>query len=376
MRQEERVDNPICSACGSKMKRNGHTSSGATRWRCKACGASCTHRIDTAAKRLAEFLSWLMGKSAQSEMPGEGRTFRRRTSEFWDIWPIAPWTGEVCDIVFLDGIWIGRDAVVLIACTRDHVLAWHLAQSECAETWAALMMRIPAPAMAVSDGAPGLAKATRAVWPKTRIQRCTFHAFCQVKRCTTSRPKLDAGVELYSLAKRLLKAKDADAAAAWLADYASWYSKWERFLREFTLKDGRKQYVHERLRKARHALNRLVRSGELFTFVEMAQEHGGMWDSTNNMIEGGVNARLREMLRMHRGLSTIRRIKAIFWWCYMHTESPLPPAEILRIMPTDDQVEGLFASASRKHERNDGAPAEYGSGIIWSEFHMPTEYRR
>ena len=370
------MDNPICSACGFKMKRNGHTSSGATRWRCKACGASCTHRIDTAAKRLAEFLSWLMGKSAQSEMPGEGRTFRRRTSEFWDIWPIAPWTGEVCDIVFLDGIWIGRDAVVLIACTRDHVLAWHLAQSECAETWAALMMRIPAPAMAVSDGAPGLAKATRAVWPKTRMQRCTFHAFCQVKRCTTSRPKLDAGVELYSLAKRLLKAKDADAAAAWLADYASWCSKWERFLREFTLKDGRKQYVHERLRKARHALNRLVRSGELFTFVEMAQEHGGMWDSTNNMIEGGVNARLREMLRMHRGLSTIRRIKAIFWWCYMHTESPLPPAEILRIMPTDDQVEGLFASASRKHERNDGAPAEYGSGIIWSEFHMPTEYRR
>ena len=295
------MDNPICSACGSKMKRNGHTSSGATRWRCKACGASCTHRIDTAAKRLAEFLSWLMGKSAQSEMPGEGRTFRRRTSEFWDIWPIAPWTGEVCDIVFLDGIWIGRDAVVLIACTRNHVLAWHLAQSECAETWAALMMRIPAPAMAVSDGAPGLAKATRAVWPKTRMQRCTFHAFCQVKRCTTSRPKLDAGVEPYSLAKRLLKAKDADAAAAWLADYASWCSKWERFLREFTLKDGRKQYVHERLRKARHALNRLVRSGELFTFVEMAQEHGGMWDSTNNMIEGGVNARLREMLRMHRG---------------------------------------------------------------------------
>ena len=31
---------------------------------------------------------------------------------------------------------------------------------------------------------------------------------------------------------------------------------------------------------------------------------------------------LREMLRMHRGLSTIRRIKAIFWWCYVHTESP------------------------------------------------------
>ena len=77
-----------------------------------------------------------------------------------------------------------------------------------------------------------------------------------------------------------------------------------------------------------------MRSGELFTFVEMSDERGGEWASTNNMIEGGVNARLREMLRMHRGLSTIRRIKAIFWWCYMHTEAPLAPAEILRVMPT------------------------------------------
>lgn len=147
-------------------------------------------------------------------------------------------------------------------------------------------------------------------------------------------------------------------------------------MREFTLKDGKKQYVHERLRKARHALNKLVQSGELFTFVEMAEERGGIWDSTNNMIEGGVNARLREMLRMHRGLSTIRRIKAIFWWCYMHTESPLTSAEILRVMPTDDQVDGLFASVSGKHDSGDGAPEEYGSGIVWSEFHMPTEYRR
>ena len=241
------MDNPICSACGSTMKRNGHTSSGATRWRCKGCGASLTHRIDNAAKRLAEFLDWLMGKGAQADLPGEGRTFRRRTSEFWSIWPIAPYTGEVFDVVFLDGLWVGRDAVVLMACTKEHVVAWHLAQSECAEAWAALMMRMPAPVMAVTDGAPGFAKAARAIWPATRIQRCVFHAFCQVRRCTTSRPKLDCGIELYGIARRLLKAKDADSAAAWLADYAGWCAKWDRFLREFTLKDGRRQYVHERL---------------------------------------------------------------------------------------------------------------------------------
>ena len=72
----------------------------------------------------------------------------------------------------------------------------------------------------------------------------------------------------------------------------------------------------------------------------------------------------------------MHRIKAIFWWCYTHTESPLPAAEILRVMPTDDDVDGLFASASSKPRRDDGGPEEYGSGIVWSEFHMPTEYRR
>ena len=45
-------------------------------------------------------------------------------------------------------------------------------------------------------------------------------------------------------------------------------------------------------------------------------------------------------------------------------------------MPTDDNVNGLFAAASRATRREDGAPEEYGTGIVWNEFHMPTEYRR
>ena len=370
------MNNPKCEICDRPMRKNGTTSSGRQRWRCSACGCSSVRKIDSRAKRLDMFLRWLFSKATQADMGCSRATFKRMTREFWRIWPIAPFTGEVCDAVFLDGIWIGRDAVVLIACTREHVLAWHLARSECASAWAALMMRMPAPAMAVTDGAPGFAKAASAIWPATRIQRCTFHAFCQVRRCTTSRPKLDAGIELYSLARRLSKAKDANAAVQWLADYAMWCSKWEKFLREFTLGDGRKQYVHERLRKARRAPSKPVGSGELFTFVEMSEERGGEWDSTNNMIEGGANAQLREVLRLHRGLSTIRRIKAIFWWCYMHTESPLAPAEILRVMPTDGQVVGLFSSASGKRGRGDGAPEEHGSGIDWNEFHMPTRYRQ
>ena len=188
--------------------------------------------------------------------------------------PLPSYAGEVRDVVFLDGIRVSG-LVVLIACTKEHVLAWHLATSERSGAWAALMAKLAPPAMAVSDGSPGLAKAARAVRPGTRVQRCVFHVLCQVKRCTTSRPKLDAGKELHGLAKSLLKAKDADSAAKWLACYAERCSKWDSFLREFAVKDGRRRYVRRELRGARRALNGLVRSGTLLTFAEMAEERGG-----------------------------------------------------------------------------------------------------
>ena len=69
----------------------------------------------------------------------------------------------------------------------------------------------------------------------------------------------------------------------------------------------------------------------------------------NNQIEGATNAPLRQLLRDHRGMRLTRRIKAIFWWCYMHTENPLPPAQILKIMPTDTQIEAQWEHASRTH---------------------------
>lgn len=52
------------------------------------------------------------------------------------------------------------------------------------------------------------------------------------------------------------------------------------------LEGRRRQYVHERLRSARHSLNALVEDGTMFTFVEMTEEREGRWGSTNNAIEG------------------------------------------------------------------------------------------
>ena len=102
------MDTFICPSCGGKMKRNGKGKTGHQRWRCITCGASYTHKIDSDAKNLSEFLAWLMTGHLQKEMAGAGRTFRRRTAKFWKIWPLAPVVDEICHVVYVDGIYLDR----------------------------------------------------------------------------------------------------------------------------------------------------------------------------------------------------------------------------------------------------------------------------
>lgn len=105
-----------CPYCGGRAKRNGRISSGSQRWRCTACGASMAVRCDDTATRLDEFLGWLLSKDSQAAMPGGGRSFRRRTAVFWEVWStLAP------------------------------------------------------------DG--GFSRAVRETWPQTMVQRCLWHAF-------------------------------------------------------------------------------------------------------------------------------------------------------------------------------------------------------
>ena len=44
-----------------------------------------------------------------------GRAFRRRKAEFREVWPMPECVDEVHRVVFVDGIYLARDLVVLIA---------------------------------------------------------------------------------------------------------------------------------------------------------------------------------------------------------------------------------------------------------------------
>ena len=369
--EEEFMRQVNCPDCGQRCIRHGVLKSGSQRWFCKHCKVSFTEKIDSFAKELKQFLSWLFSKDIQANMPGEGRTFRRKTAKFWSIWPLPPKVEENYDVLYLDGIYLSRRLCVLICCSSDYVLGWYVCRYENSRSWQALIERIAAPRVVISDGGSGFAKALRRVWPHTSHQRCLFHAFCQVKRYTTSNPKTLAGRELYTIAKLLFDVTTMEHAFTWIDRLLDWRKRHDTFLREMTIDEyGNQHSTHERLLKAESSLWRLIKQQTLFTFLEFVDVEV---PRTNNRIEGGVNAQLRAMLYIHRGLSLARRLKAVYWWCYMHSPKPLSASEILKCMPTDASISAVYRRLLQKY-RVDNTIPRWGDAIVWNELHMSTEF--
>lgn len=367
-----------CPTCGKPMLKNGHDKRGVQRWRCADCKVTGRWVNDVLARDLAFFLAFILGKITHRDLPGQGRTFRRKAVKLWAIWPIWIPDGEIHRVIHVDGIYLRHIAVVLIAYAGGHVVGWHVARKETMQAYKELLMKIPAPQLVVCDGGAGFASAVRACWNTTRVQRCLFHVFCNVKSYTSTKSKSLAGRELYRLAKQLLMVKTIKQRDKWIIDFYVWVKKHEAFLAEKTLTDtGRYIDAHERLVKARNMLIHLIKKGEMFTFLEpdlyAACEEIGSLPRTNNPIEGGVNTQLRSVLRLHRGMGIDHQLRMIAWWCYMHTQSPGSPAEILRIMPTDTEITRQYEQLAERYSNHDDAPG-WGTGVEWQDLHLSMPY--
>ena len=363
-----------CPICNCKCIKHGKIKSGSQRWFCKSCKLAFTPKIDNDTKQLQQFLAWLFRKEVQSNMSGGGRTFRRKTSKFWDIWVMSPKIEESKDVLYLDGIYLSRKSCILICCDKEHVLGWYVCRYEHSGAWEALMSRIAEPKVVVSDGGKGFRKALKRKWPKAKHQRCVFHVFSQVKRYTTSRPNTLAGLELYALARDLFDVKSIEDSKIWVDRFTAWIVKHKRFLSEVTYdENGKSRPKHERLIKAEKSILRLLNDNTLFTYLDEELRAEFKIPSTNNRIEGGVNACLREMLHNHRGLSVERRIKAVFWWCYMHSPKPLSASEILKTMPTNKSIDDIYKKMTAKKQLENTIPM-WGDAVVWSELHHSSNY--
>ncbi|BDR53504.1 hypothetical protein KIM372_14110 [Bombiscardovia nodaiensis] len=211
--------------------------------------------------------------------------------------PPVPLVQDHYDVVQVDGIWLHRKAVVLIAVADAHVIGWRVARSETSLAWSLLMERIAAPRVLACDGGGGIAKAVRQVWPTTAMQRCLFHISMNVTALTSMNPKLKAGKELKHLAIRLSQVKSEEDLRQWLVAYNAWETTWHEWLKtQSTYKDGSEADKHQRLVKARNLLNKRIREGTMNTFITQANHCDSPIPTTNNLLESW-NKQLRAMLK-------------------------------------------------------------------------------
>lgn len=177
-------NHPLCPVCHELMERNGFTSKGTQRWRCKSttCGASTTkQRRD---KRLAadfkRFITHVTGQQSMDTIAcAVGISRRCLSTRFRTFWyiptpdPVDP--HRIFEQLFIDGTHLSAGCL-LIASTKNHIVNWVWAKEETTHDYIRLVKPIPEPIMVCLDGGRGAYSAIKKAWPSTRIQRCLVHA--------------------------------------------------------------------------------------------------------------------------------------------------------------------------------------------------------
>lgn len=151
----------------------------------------------------------------------------------------------------------------------------------------------------IADGRPGLKR----LYENIPVQMCHFHQKQIITRYLTTRPKLQASIELRELVYVLL---DADE-KSFTNELVAWHTKWHEFLKEKTTnpETGKWHYTHKRLRSAHRSLK--TNLPYLFTYRKYPELN--IPNTTNSL--DGFFAHLKELVRMHRGLKLDLKRKII-----------------------------------------------------------------
>jgi len=304
------------------MQSWGTHPSGARRWRCRGCGTNAVwSREDNRARaRRALFIAWLSGKRTLGEVAA-ARSVSKRTLVRWfaQAWttPPRPHPPENVRVIVLDATSIeARRCVMLIAGDADRrsPVSWDMAARESAGSWtpflSALRRAGASPPYVVCDAQKGLIKAIREVWPAARIQRCLIHVTRQARLWLTLRPKTRAGTELLGIVRALVSVRTRRQKRRWVRRFHRWQKRHAAFLKERTSGVGRWWYTHRKLRAVRSLLNNAI--PDIFRFVSDPSV-----PRTSNHVEGGLNARIKELLRCHRGLPLKKKIALAAWYLHL-----------------------------------------------------------
>lgn len=227
---------------------------------------------------------------------------------------------------------------MITAATIDGIIDYQLCDRESTASYRALLSRIPAPLVVVTDGAAGALSAIGKEWPTSRLQRCLVHIQRNIRRVTTSRPHIIQHKALYRLGRDLTRITTSEQAIEWqkkLAAFHDLYNPWlaQRTFKEDTAPDavpafakGNKTwwYTHHNTRGIVRSLDKHVKEGVLFAYLDPNLKTTSTLRSTTNPLEGAINAPLKAYLHAHRGLTEQHMLTAMDYYLYSRSLNTQP----------------------------------------------------
>ncbi len=299
------------------MQRWGKHPSGTKRWRCRKCKKNTIwkRKDNRERSRLSLFVSWLLSKKTLVELSAEFKvSVQTLNTWFHPLWLRSPkpkYDYPVRVLVLDATSIVKRECMLLIAGDNDRYIpvSWFPTIRECLSSWLLFLSLLNFnPAVVVCDGQRGLLKAIHSIWPKALVQRCLIHVVRQASAWLTQNPKTVAGRQLFLLVKQLVDIRTRRQKRRWIKRFKKWDKKYKSFLKEksFSWQGGR-WYTHRRLRGTRSLIKNAI--PDLFRFVS-----DPTLPRTSNHIEGGINARIKELFRSHRGLSNTKKLAIASWY--------------------------------------------------------------
>ncbi len=293
-----------CPACkGVHTVKNGKRA-GVQLYICKSCGYQFRNVKTVGIDEM--WASYLDGKQTIAELAEalgvSQSTIKRRLRDVEIEWVQPPLSGS--GFVHLDTSYWGHNWGVMLGLDEESGIPLYVAflRHERVQDYVDAVRSIERRGYRIRgiviDGIQSLFSELSAY----RIQMCQFHMQQIVKRYLTKRPKLIAARELKDLIGRLTTLQKEE----FEDEYRQWKTQWEDMLnRRSTLKSGKTQFTHKRLRSAMHSLDFYIP----YLFTYQLPECKGM-PNTNNKIEGTFTD-LKKNLNNHSGMSMENRKRFI-----------------------------------------------------------------
>lgn len=294
-----------CPVCGSSHSVKNGKRKGVQLYKCADCGYQFRNNSLPADDKLWQMyqekkqtiaeLSQLLGTSES--------TIKRHLRNVHVKWEQPPLSGR-CGFVHLDATYWGHGWGVLLGLddATGQALYMEFIRNETNADYVAAVNSIRERGFKIKglivDGKQGLFR----LFSEYKMQMCQYHMKQIVRRYLTNNPRLNAAKDL----KRLIDNLTSTKKEQFEKGFHDWKVTWHDTLyRRTTLKSGKTQFTHKRLRSAMHSLDFYL--PYLFTF--QSPECDGM-PNTNNKIEGSFSDP-KKNLNNHNGMSEMNRKRFI-----------------------------------------------------------------